>query len=146
MIMRSKKPNIWSEKPNISVGKSQHPVGKTQLPVGKTQLLVGKTQLGRKNPTPGRKNPTCGRKNPTLYFLNWNSLEKRWRSQTNSLPLPTLQTYYSPLCMTRADCIPKHFYTIRYIGGSLFPTVSRGRMFVAEQYGLPPLFLLQLRH
>ena len=133
MILRSKKPNIWSEKPNISVGKTQHPVGKTQLTVEKSQHLVEKSQLGRKNPTSGRENPTCGRKNPTLYFLNWNSLEKRWRSQTNSLPLPTLQTYCSPLCMKWADCFTKHIHTIRYLGGSLFPTVSRGRMFVAEQ-------------
>ena len=72
------------------------------IAVEKTQHLVGKTQHL------GRKNPTSGRKNPTLHFLNLNNCGKNCEYQNNSLPLPTLQTYYSPLCMTRttvSQCI-----------------------------------------
>ena len=93
---------------DIAVGKTQHLVGKTQLTVGKTQLTVEKSQHLVEKSQLGRKNPTSGRKNPTLHFLNLNNCGKNCEYQNNSLPLPTLQTYYSPLCMTRttvSQCI-----------------------------------------
>ena len=139
------------------------------IAVEKTQHLVGKTQLlSRKIPTSGRKNPTSQSENPNIWSEKPNSVGK------TQLPVGKTQHYIflteitvvkfasikiiSYLCKRYKQIIHLSVWRRRTVFPSLFiphdifrrqpvfPSVSRGRMFVAEQYGLPPLFLLQLRY
>lgn len=117
---RSRKTKLRSNIPNIWSRKSNS-VKDSQVPVKNSQDYNSLTVITKKI--------------PTKTFC---------RIRKSSYLCPRYKHIVKPLCMTWTDCIPRQ-HTYINIGGSLFPTVSRGRSVCSRTVHGCRLFYVLLR-